>query len=170
MKSVHQKLLVVSILVLGGCATTTPRNTGSVDGPPNPASAEPEVQSIEVDPARIKIVSEDLPDGRRREREVFEDENGEFVDHGVTTYWDKNGARSAEVRFHNGKLHGFHDPSDGSTTVPFSPVFMNDLATRRGARLTAFEAYRKGRDPTGMFCNDHLRSVSLCVGTESADE
>jgi FAD/FMN-containing dehydrogenase len=65
---------------------------------------------------------------------------------------------------HGGKMYGFHDPKAESVTAtaPFSPAFMSDLAMRRSARLEAFETYRKRRDPDGLFCNDFLRSASIC--------
>jgi FAD/FMN-containing dehydrogenase len=71
---------------------------------------------------------------------------------------------------HNGKMYGFHDPGAGPESggmAPFAPEFMKDLARRRGEGLVAFEAYRKKRDPSGLFCNDFLRLASLCVGTGS---
>lgn len=65
---------------------------------------------------------------------------------------------------HNGKMYGFHDPkeAEGSATAPFNPAFLAELATRRGDRITAFEAYRRTRDPSGLFCNDYLRDLMLC--------
>jgi hypothetical protein len=66
---------------------------------------------------------------------------------------------------HNGKMYGFHDPGSapGTSTAPFSSAFLSDLATRRGSRLQAFEAYLMQRDPTNLFCNDFLRAASLCT-------
>jgi len=82
---------------------------------------------------------------------------------------------------HNGKMYGFFDPSgeDKSKIASdsnsadtykgaFNPGFMNHLAGRRGERLEAFEAYRRQRDPHGLFCNDFLRSARLCDNTEKA--
>lgn len=59
---------------------------------------------------------------------------------------------------HNGKMYGFYDPAGvvGSFTPPFNPVFLKDLANRRRERINAFEAYRRQRDPGGVFCNDFV--------------
>jgi hypothetical protein len=58
-------------------------------------------------------------------------------------------------------MYGFHDPATGKTTAPFSRAFVKDLARRRGPRSVAFEAYRKSRDPDGLFSNEFLQSVVL---------
>ncbi|HEY9664085.1 MAG TPA: D-arabinono-1,4-lactone oxidase, partial [Allocoleopsis sp.] len=61
---------------------------------------------------------------------------------------------------HNGKIYGFYDPTDApgtySKTGPFNPNFLSHLRTRRGARLVAFNTYRKSLDPNGLFFNDYL--------------
>ncbi len=64
---------------------------------------------------------------------------------------------------HNGKMYGFYDPmvSGDDSTPPFNKEFIANLAKRRGDRLTQFEAYRKTRDPNGLFCNDYLRAGSI---------
>jgi FAD/FMN-containing dehydrogenase len=56
---------------------------------------------------------------------------------------------------HGGKIYGFYDPAGpaGSFTPPFNPAFIKDQVQRRAARITAFDAYRAKRDPSGMFCN-----------------
>ncbi len=65
---------------------------------------------------------------------------------------------------HQGKMYGFHDPADpAGATPPFNPAFLAALAGRRGERLEAFDRYRRARDPAGVFCNDHLRALGLCV-------
>ncbi|PJN95990.1 FAD-linked oxidoreductase [Amaricoccus sp. HAR-UPW-R2A-40] len=62
---------------------------------------------------------------------------------------------------HNGKMYGFYDPSQpaGTHSAAFNPNFLADLRQRRGDRLTAFNAYRKARDPDGRFCNAFLRRL-----------
>ena len=64
---------------------------------------------------------------------------------------------------HQGKMYGFYDPTAApgtySQTGPFNLNFLADLRTRRGARLEAFNAYRKSLDPNGLFCNEFLRSL-----------
>lgn len=70
---------------------------------------------------------------------------------------------------HQGKMYGFHDPADPtSATPPFNPAFLGALAGRRGERLAAFERYRRARDPAGVFCNNHLRALGLCVAATGA--
>jgi FAD/FMN-containing dehydrogenase len=63
---------------------------------------------------------------------------------------------------HNGKMYGFYDPTDApgtySKTGPFNPNFLAKLRGLRGARLEAFNAYRKGLDPNGLFYNEFLRN------------
>ncbi len=64
---------------------------------------------------------------------------------------------------HQGKMYGFHDPAAPDVaTPPFNAGFLGALAGRRGARLEAFDRYRRGRDPAGVFCNDHVRALGLC--------
>lgn len=62
---------------------------------------------------------------------------------------------------HNGKMYGFYDPTAGAGTftAPFNANFLAALRARRGARLQAYDAYRKGRDPNGLFCNDYLKAL-----------
>jgi len=64
---------------------------------------------------------------------------------------------------HNGKVYGFYDPTDApntySQTGPFNKNYLADLRQRRGARLEAFNAYRKQLDPNGLFYNGFLRQV-----------
>lgn len=69
---------------------------------------------------------------------------------------------------HNGKMYGFHDPTGAADnfSAPFNPAFLADLAQRRGERVQAFESYRRGRDPKGLFCNEFLRDLSLCAATQ----
>lgn len=64
---------------------------------------------------------------------------------------------------HQGKMYGFYDPQTpaGSYSDPFNPAFVSFIRQRRGGRVQAFNAYRKRRDPGGMFENDFLR---LLVG------
>lgn len=60
---------------------------------------------------------------------------------------------------HNGKMYGFYDPTApaGSYTAAFNPSFLASLRARRGERLTAFNEYRKWRDPDGLFFNAYLK-------------
>ena len=63
---------------------------------------------------------------------------------------------------HNGKMYGFYDPTapqPGSYTAAFNPNFLAALRAQRGARLQAFDAYRKSQDPNGLFYNEFLRSL-----------
>lgn len=62
---------------------------------------------------------------------------------------------------HTGKMFGFYDPTQpaGTYTAPFNAGFIKDLAARRGARVAAFEAYRKACDPTGLFRNDFVAAM-----------
>ena len=64
---------------------------------------------------------------------------------------------------HQGKMYGFYDPTGPqgsySTTGPFNPNFLAYLRTSRGARLQAFNAYRKTVDPNGLFYNEFLRQL-----------
>jgi FAD/FMN-containing dehydrogenase len=64
---------------------------------------------------------------------------------------------------HNGKMYGFYDPADApgtySKTGPFNPKFLAKLRKLRGARLEAFNAYRKSLDPNGLFSNEFLRNL-----------
>lgn len=67
---------------------------------------------------------------------------------------------------HNGKIYGFYDPYDPtdapgtySKTGPFNPNFLSHLRKLRGARLVAFNTYRKSLDPNGLFFNDYLRKL-----------
>jgi FAD/FMN-containing dehydrogenase len=64
---------------------------------------------------------------------------------------------------HNGKMYGFYDPTGApgtySKTGPFNPNFLAKLRKLRGARLEAFNAYRKGLDPNGLFYNEFLRNL-----------
>ena len=61
-------------------------------------------------------------------------------------------------------MYGFYDPAatSGTSSPPFHPAFLADLARRRGDPLEAFETYRKEQDPNGLFCNDLLREKGLC--------
>jgi hypothetical protein len=60
---------------------------------------------------------------------------------------------------HNGKMYGFYDPTlgPGTYTAAFNPNFISALGTRRGARLQAYNNYRKTQDPTGLFYNQYLQ-------------
>ena len=61
---------------------------------------------------------------------------------------------------HQGKMYGFYDPTPGgSHTAPFNAKFLAALRSRMGDRLQAFKAYRKKRDPTGLFYNSYLRTL-----------
>jgi FAD/FMN-containing dehydrogenase len=64
---------------------------------------------------------------------------------------------------HNGKMYGFYDPTGApgtySKTGPFNPNFLTKLRKLRGARLDAFNAYRKSLDPNGLFYNEFLRNL-----------
>ena len=62
---------------------------------------------------------------------------------------------------HNGKMYGFYDPTQpaGTHTAAFNANFISELRQRRGARLDAFNAYRKARDPDGLFYNAYLRRL-----------
>lgn len=62
---------------------------------------------------------------------------------------------------HSGKMYGFYDPaqSSGTYSAPFNPAFVNDLAQRRAERTAAFEAYRKSRDPNGVFLNPFVAAL-----------
>jgi FAD/FMN-containing dehydrogenase len=64
---------------------------------------------------------------------------------------------------HQGKMYGFYDPTEPpgsySKTGPFNPNFLAYLRTSRGARLQAFNVYRKGVDPNGLFYNEFLRQL-----------
>ena len=63
---------------------------------------------------------------------------------------------------HNGKMYGFYDPTDAPGTyskTPFNPNFLAKLRKLRGARLEAFNAYRKSLDPNGLFYNEFLRNL-----------
>ncbi len=61
---------------------------------------------------------------------------------------------------HNGKMYGFYDPTLPSGYTPaFNPNFLADLRTRRGARLQAYNNYRQGQDPTGLFYNEYLKML-----------
>jgi hypothetical protein len=55
---------------------------------------------------------------------------------------------------HNSKMYGFYDPTGApgtySKTGPFNPNFLTKLRKLRGARLDAFNAYRKSLDPNGL--------------------
>lgn len=62
---------------------------------------------------------------------------------------------------HNGKMYGFYDPTQapGTSTPAFNKNFLAELRIRRGARLAAFDAYRRSRDPGGLFHNAFLRDL-----------
>ncbi len=62
---------------------------------------------------------------------------------------------------HNGKMYGFYDPTlpGGTHTAAFNTHFLANLRSRRGARLKAFNDYRKSHDPAGLFYNTFLRQV-----------
>jgi FAD/FMN-containing dehydrogenase len=62
---------------------------------------------------------------------------------------------------HIGKMFGFYDPSQpaGSFSPPFNPGFLADLAKRRGARIKAFDAYRRTCDPNGVFHNNFVAAL-----------
>ncbi|HUR80394.1 MAG TPA: FAD-binding protein [Thermoanaerobaculia bacterium] len=62
---------------------------------------------------------------------------------------------------HNGKMYGFYDPTaaPGTYTPAFNTNFLAMLRTRRGERLTAFNAYRKSHDPKGLFYNQFLQQL-----------
>jgi FAD/FMN-containing dehydrogenase len=62
---------------------------------------------------------------------------------------------------HVGKVFGFYDPSQpaGSFSPPFNPGFLADLAKRRGARVRAFDAYRRTCDPNGVFHNNFVAAL-----------
>ena len=62
---------------------------------------------------------------------------------------------------HTGKMFGFYDPSQpaGSFSPPFNPGFLVDLAKRRGARVKAFDPYRRSCDPNGIFHNDFVAAL-----------
>lgn len=65
---------------------------------------------------------------------------------------------------HNGKMFGFYDPTAaaGTATTPFDPAYLRGLTERRRERVEAFTAYRRARDPEGVFCNAYLAALSLC--------
>lgn len=71
---------------------------------------------------------------------------------------------------HNGKMYGFYDPTQapGTCTPAFNTNFLADLRKRRGARLTAFDAYRQSQDPGGLFYNTFLREVLGGSGVATA--
>ena len=62
---------------------------------------------------------------------------------------------------HSGKMFGFYDPSQppGSFSPPFNPAFVRDLVKRRGARIAAFDAYRRTCDPNGLFHNNFVAAL-----------
>jgi FAD/FMN-containing dehydrogenase len=62
---------------------------------------------------------------------------------------------------HNGKMYGFYDPGPpvGLYSPPFNPKFVAALAKRRSNRIAAFEAYRRKRDPGGMFNNNFVNAL-----------
>src|SRR5262249_24762627 len=62
---------------------------------------------------------------------------------------------------HQGKMYGFYDPgaAPGTHMAPFNLAFLADLRRRRGARLQAFNEYRKKLDPNGLFYNSYLRAL-----------
>lgn len=64
---------------------------------------------------------------------------------------------------HNGKMYGFYDPSTAAgSSTPFNLAFLAALTERRRDRVAAFEAYRRTRDPEGVFCNAYLGTLGLC--------
>lgn len=62
---------------------------------------------------------------------------------------------------HTGKMFGFYDPGQpaGNFSPPFNPAFLKDLATRRSARVQAFDSYRRTRDPNGVFNNSFVAAL-----------
>jgi hypothetical protein len=62
---------------------------------------------------------------------------------------------------HNGKMYGFYDPTQpaGTYTAAFNTNFLAALGTRRGARQQAYNTYRQGQDPTGLFYNAYLQAL-----------
>jgi hypothetical protein len=61
---------------------------------------------------------------------------------------------------HNGKMYGFYDPANpGTPTAAFNPAFLAELTTRRGARQQAYNTYRMGQDPNGLFFNEYLQQL-----------
>jgi len=62
---------------------------------------------------------------------------------------------------HQGKMYGFYDPdaAAGTHSEPFNPKFLAKLRSLRGARLQAFNTYRKSLDPNGLFYNEFLRKL-----------
>jgi hypothetical protein len=62
---------------------------------------------------------------------------------------------------HNGKMYGFYDPGapPESYSPPFNPKFLDALAQKRSDRIAAFDAYRRTRDPGGMFGNMFVNAL-----------
>jgi FAD/FMN-containing dehydrogenase len=62
---------------------------------------------------------------------------------------------------HNGKMYGFYDPGQppGTFSPPFNPAFLRKLASDRATRVQAFDAYRRTRDPNGLFGNDFVSAL-----------
>jgi hypothetical protein len=61
------------------------------------------------------------------------------------------------------KSHKREAPA-GSFSPPFNPGFLADLAKRRGARVKAFDAYRRTCDPNGVFRNNFVLEKELLSG------
>jgi FAD/FMN-containing dehydrogenase len=62
---------------------------------------------------------------------------------------------------HNGKMYGFYDPGQPTETFtpPFNAAFVQNLASQRGPRIKAFDAYRRACDPNGLFRNDFVAAL-----------
>ena len=67
---------------------------------------------------------------------------------------------------HNGKMYGFYDPTDPSTssyTPPFNGNFLKFITAQRSATrqapVEAFKKFRSASDPGGLFYNEYLRQL-----------
>ncbi|MEX5512539.1 D-arabinono-1,4-lactone oxidase [Pseudomonas paralactis] len=62
---------------------------------------------------------------------------------------------------HTGKMFAFYDPTQPSQTssAPFNPAFLKNLAQHRSQRTDAFNAFRKVCDPKGVFYNTFVATL-----------
>ena len=107
--------LLISALVVGGCATGRPRtanrdenpngDSGAIRSGGDAAKTQPQVAADEN--AATEVVEEKYPSGELWKRaEGKRTKTGEFVPHGLTTTWSESGLKWSETNFRNGVKHG----------------------------------------------------------------
>jgi len=117
-------LVLMSVFGLAGwrgpshdaCAQAIPSPAAAKQDSKNAQSSAPQDEKINAkesgksEPTRVDVKEEKWPDGTPKLRsEGRIDENGEFVRHGTTVEWHKNGQKKSERHFREGIQQGTHE-------------------------------------------------------------